>query len=134
MADRQNANEWTVAKTFEENGVAVRVEVLESFNPSFNPRYSLKVGRVRDGKFAPFLPIRLESQGKVTIHRVHEVVAKLLTEAEDWIHNEAQVRENDRMEYRIAKETKQANQGKQVTRVTGKTQKNRDKRRGVAAA
>lgn len=129
MTQQRPMNPWLAVKTFERDGIAVLVEKQEGFRP----RYSVKIGRKRDGKFAPFLPVRLEAQGKVTIHRVHETVKNLLTEAEDWIHNEAQLHENDILESKIANEMKGANHGKPKVRVTGKTQRNRDKRKSAAA-
>jgi hypothetical protein len=125
----QNKSPWVNVKMFSKDGLSVQVEMLDGWRP----RYRVRLGALRGEDFLPTILVRLEGQGKVQIHRVQDTVSALLTEAEDWVHNEAQHRENQILEERIVKETKQVNFGKPVARVTGKTQKNRDKRKVATA-
>jgi hypothetical protein len=73
--------------------------------------------------------MRLTGQGKVCIERIHEDFSALIVEAQDWVHNEAQHRENQILEEKIERETKQVNHGKTQVRVTGKTQRNKERRK-----
>jgi len=111
--------EWVPAKDFEVSGFRVRIQMSKGFRP----RYSLSVGRVnQDGKFVPFLPIFVEGQGKVKIKRISTIISELLAASEDWIHNECQIREDQIIEEKQARE---ADPHAVVHKHTGKTEKNR---------
>lgn len=125
-------NPWAPAKSFEKDGVCVRVERKEVAGKT---HFRAKVGRLdTNNNFVFYIPFMMSGLGKVSITRVNEVVQSLLKTAEDWAHNEAQYAEDRFIETKTVQETKQVNQGKQTTRHTGKTQRNRDKRKGVVAA
>lgn len=132
MNPRQHQSPWITAKVFSKGGLTVRVEKLEGWKP----RYRLRLGALNErDEFISSILMRLsgEGRGKVEIKRVHETLASLVVEAQDWVHNEAQYHEDQVMDQRITRELKQAYQGKPNVRMTGKTQRNREKRKPTAA-
>ena len=124
-------SDWAPVKTFDKDNVVVRVEKLDVLKQGVEKTfYRVKVGHLNHEKsFIPLLPMFTEGhgKGKITIKRVAEVVLELVKSAEDWIHNEAQYAEDTRTHSRIEREQKQADRDKPVTRVTGKTEKKRNK-------
>ena len=122
--------ERKIVKKWTEGGVTVGIEATTTVPP----RYSVKIGTWReDGTISHFIPIRIEGSFNLTISNApSKVVLGLMQQAEAWMLEEAALRVNDDIEHKIAKETKDAAFGKQVTRVTGKTAKKKAKRLGNA--
>ena len=52
------------------------------------------------------IPIYTRGKGEIEITRVSAVLAKLVKDAEDWIHNEAQYREDEIIDEKVRKEEK----------------------------
>ncbi len=114
--------EWKEAKRFTsaDGEVAVAIETTDGFRP----RYSVRLGRVRpDGKLAPFLPVKITGDLQPKLVAFLASYSKLLADAEEWISIELGYRAEGDLDRRIVKETQQANFGKPVTKVTGKTAK-----------
>ena len=72
------------------------------------PKYSIKMGRFRQDRKHRRLehPDSHPRQGKIPRLRVSAVLAKLVKDAEDWIHNEAQYREDEIIDEKVRKEEK----------------------------
>lgn len=110
MDQNQNQRErkqinWTDCADFKENVGSVELIVRVSKSSEFVPKYSIKVGRLlQDGSGSNNIPISTQGQGRVDITRVGAVLAKLIKDAEDYIHNEAQYREDEVIEVRQARE------------------------------
>ncbi len=112
--------DWQEAKRFVDGDVAVAVEMVEGYRP----RYSLRMGRVRpDGSITSFVSVQIEGALSPKLVPFAERQAKLLAQAEEWISTDVGYRAESTIDKRIERETKQANYGKQETRVTGKTAK-----------
>lgn len=121
--------EWKVVKTIDDGKFAVQISATDTFRP----RYSVQVGKVRDGQFRPHLPIETEGLYKISLVRsLTKDLAGLLQAAEEWILEEAALRADESLDKRIEKEQKSADFGKQQTRVTGKTAKKKARLRQAA--
>ena len=121
---------WCDFKLFTAEDTDFAVKVLVSDSP--RPQYSLEIGRMREGKFLRFLrPNFSTSNGQVSL-RPFDVPAlgRLLAQAEACLYEKAQERENAWQNQRRAHDERVANQGKPPARHTGKTQRDREKRRG----
>lgn len=122
---------WEHAALFQEQngkmeGLAVRVQKL----PLRFPRYSLEVGRVRDGKFQRYISpqVRVES-GQVNLTPLNlEALNRLIAEAEHFIYTQMQTTEDDEQMRRAAKERRFGGNGREV-RHTGKTERERRKKK-----
>lgn len=117
--------EWREAKRFEEDGLAVIVEMLDGFRP----RYSIRTGQVRkDGKgVLPFLPVEVRGTFQISLKPLAGPIHALLLKAEEWIQSDVAQRVSDDVDWRIQKETKQLNLGRPPAKVTGKTAKRKAK-------
>jgi hypothetical protein len=94
---------WTVVKEFEESGVLVEV----SASDTARSRYSIRIGRRGERGAMPFLPLYLQGQGSVRVVSVAQTIEKLVRLAEDFVREEAQKKEDEYIEQRIARETRQ---------------------------
>lgn len=125
---------WNLVKDFidEETKYCVRVTVQEHFRP----RYSIAVGRWisppdgnREEYLGPHIPIMIDSEnGRITIRPLLGMVSSLIENALEHIHNLAQLREDEIIEQKQEKELRDVNRNKPQTRVTGKTQRVKEKR------
>jgi hypothetical protein len=122
--------EWREAKRFEEDGLAVIVEMQDGFRP----RYSLRIAQVRGGKVLPFLPVEVRGSFQITLKPLAGPIHALLLKAEEWIQTEAGSRVNEDIDRRIERETKQVNKDRPQTRTTGKTAKRKARLAAKSAA
>jgi len=134
----QHSSNWTVAKVFKDpQGFAVEVSTSPG---KFNePQYSFRVGQMvsRQDKTEHFSVHMRASKDRSSMVHVNlrqpfaEALTRLLNEAQEWIVTEMAIRHDSDIEARIEKEQRSANFGQQKTRHTGKTEKNRNKRRAA---
>jgi hypothetical protein len=137
-----NAREFTRPKpvysmvkdfTDAQTGVTVRLQRSDDLP---RPRYSMQIGRLVDPKngddlrLIPYLSIRVETQNGqvVRLTDYRSPLPELLAEAEEFVRAEAQLIEEELLARQIARDEERANQGKVVTRVTGKTQRDKAKK------
>jgi len=96
---------WKDCQDFKETVGQMELCVRVSCSDEWVPKYNLKTGRLRpDGGISFSIPIYARGQGRIDIVRVSAVLAKLVKDAEDWIHNEVQHREDEIIEARQTKE------------------------------
>lgn len=85
---------WSDLRTFTQEGseLAVRVQVSDGNRPM----YSMQVGRVREGRFLPFLRPDISTQGGQVYLRPTDanVIAQLLMDAEALVVEKTQEHEN----------------------------------------
>lgn len=93
----------------------------------YHTQYSAQAGYMNGDKFCAHIQLRVQyTNGQATLNDVD--YSDLLEEAHEWVRADAQKGEDDRMAQRIAREQDAANRGKLVTRVTGKTARDKQKR------
>lgn len=103
--DERKQMTWVDCKDFKETLGTLDLVVRVSRSDEFVPKYSIKLGRLRpDNMVTMNIPIYARGQGKINIVRVGEVLAKLVKEAEDYVHNSAQYREDQVIDGRQEKE------------------------------
>jgi hypothetical protein len=131
---------WTVAKVFTDgNGYAVEVSTTPGRRGEL--LYSVRCGQMieRNGFTSLSFNIRAAKDPSSMVHvglakPFAEALATLLGQAQEWIVTELAIQHDSDIDARIVREAKQADWGKPKTKVTGKTERNRAKRRGGAAA
>jgi len=106
--DRGKQMTWTDCKDFKDSVGTLELVVRVSKTDEYVPKYSIKMGRFRpDGNIVGSnIPIYVRGRGKIDIVRVGVVLAKLVKDAEDWIHNEAQIREDEVIDDKVRREEK----------------------------
>ena len=105
--DERKQMTWIDCKDFKETVGSLDLVVRVSRSDEYVPKYSIKLGRLRqDNMVTMNIPIYARGQGKISIIRVGEALAKLTKEAEDYIHNAVQYREDQVIEGRQEKEKK----------------------------
>jgi len=106
--DRGKQMTWTDCKDFKDSVGTLELVVRVSKTDEYIPKYSIKMGRFRpDGNIVGSnIPIYARGKGKIDIVRVGVVLAKLVKDAEDWIHNEAQIREDEVIDDKVRREEK----------------------------
>lgn len=98
---------WTNCKEFNATIGQLELCVKVSRSGDYAPKYNIMVGRKRqDGSVGMSIPIYARGRGKIEIARVGEALAKLVKEAEDWIHNELQHREDEIIDEKLKAEAK----------------------------
>ncbi len=132
---------YTTIKDFTDDETKVTVRLQRS-NDYPRPRYSFQIGRLQEtnrggapgveARLVPFLNVRIQTHlGKIQNMSAYSArVENLLLQAEEYVHNEAQLTEDQILDTQISRDEKYVNRGKPQTKVTGKTQRERDKRRG----
>lgn len=107
MEQRKQKPEWKVIKDFvnEEAGIVVRVSATDAYRP----RYSYEVGRKLpnsdDNRIARHFGVFVEGQGKVNLRAsLAEKTMRLVFDAEMWILNKCQEREDEIVEEKCARE------------------------------
>lgn len=110
--------------------------VVVTSSGGFRPRYSFMLGKIRpDGTVAPHNPVRVETDlGQVSVANFARATAELLEKAEEYITTEATLSGQADLDHKLAKEQRNANFGKQPTRVTGKTAKKKEKFKNKSAS
>ncbi len=104
--------------------------------PKFSYRVLSNTKNKQTGEDAtlPFISLQLENAelGTVRIKGKHpsELLYNLMQQAEDWVVTAVANTALASLNERIERETQQANRDKQVTRHTGKTERDRQKRVG----
>jgi hypothetical protein len=131
-APQKPRTDWTHVKDVQRGEVVVRI----SSTGGFRPRFSISIGRLvaplsgTEDRHVPHLGVFVEGQGTLNLRApVALAIGEAVQEAEGWILNECQRSEDQILEDRVKKETKQANAGKPPTKHTGKTEREREKRR-----
>jgi hypothetical protein len=106
--DRGKQMTWTDCKDFKDTVGPIELVVRVSKTDEYVPKYSIKMGRFRpDGNIVGSnIPIYARGRGKIDIARVGVVLAKLVKDAEDWVHNEAQIREDEIIDDKVRREEK----------------------------
>jgi hypothetical protein len=120
--EQRAAKEWVHVKDIQDGNLIVKITELQAYRP----RYSIEVGRANeDNKLIRHFGVFVDTHlGKVSIRESLGARIKLLVEqAESWVIERTQERENVIMQERIDKEQEEADRGKVNTRVTGKTEK-----------
>lgn len=132
--------QWETIKEFKApvgdrgDEIVLRVERL----PLWFPRYSFKLGTMREGKFLPFFApqIRIEN-AKVHVEPLDFIVAELIRQAEWYVYGLAQEREDQEIERKQAREARAAAgpQERKAPRTMlpreGKTARDREKTGGI---
>jgi len=136
---------WTLTHTCKDTVTGYAVEISTAPARGNELQYSFRIGRLvkQQGtgqapgpeKFIPH--IRAHKDRSSMVHVGLEtpfvtILTTLLEEAEEWITSDMAARHDEDIEARIVKETKQAGFGQKETKRTGKTERNRNKRKGAA--
>lgn len=127
--EHTNTNEkkaWETGATFksDDGTMEVKVNVLRLFRPV----YSLQVCGANGGRF---LRITVEGKGQIEIVPINTItLERLIRDAEDWVKDDRQKREDEIIAEYQAREAKRFDHDKKEPRHTGKTEKNRERRRG----
>jgi hypothetical protein len=120
-----NPSDWKKVQEFEENGIIVSVSRLEASHG--RPKFNIEISsRSKSGRPVRYFPMFIDGQGKVSVRRISGFVAKLINEAEDWIDEQAQKREDEFIEQRQAREMKQLDRDKPRPQAGIKTLGKRD--------
>lgn len=107
--DRGPKPNWSVVKEIEEDGIVVEI----SSNDAQRPRYNVRIYRPGERGPIPFLQLRTEGQGQIQIVSLVPTVTKLLAQAEEFAREQAQIREDEYIEKRTAREAREvAREGK----------------------
>ena len=108
VGDRGRQMTWIDCKDFRESIGTLELVVRVSRSDEYVPKYSIRIGRHRaDGNLVGSnVPIYARGKGRIDITRVGAVLAKLVKEAEDYVHNEVQHREDEVIEDKLKKETR----------------------------
>jgi hypothetical protein len=101
---REKKFSWSTLRDFTDATTEITVRVQA--NDAHRPRYSISIGKVKGDFLAPHLPMYITVEnGKINaISDYAEVVTRLLDEARLFITEKAQIREDEIMTERIAKE------------------------------
>lgn len=121
--------EWEHVKSFQDGICLVRVTMI----PGFRPRYSIQIGRANeDGGIIQFFGVFIDTKlSKCALREsIAESLSTLIKQAEAWILEQCQTREDEILEAKIQKEEASANQGKPSVKHTGKTERDRVKATG----
>jgi len=135
---------WNVTHTCKEQKSGYAVEISTAPARGSEVLYSFRIGRIITDRNSPtpiekFIPhIRANKDRTSMVHVGLEtpfalIISTLLENAEEWIVTDMAQRHDTDIDNRIEKEQKNANFGKTVTKVTGKTERNRNKKRGAVA-
>jgi hypothetical protein len=133
--------QWEVVKTFgHDSGYTVRVQKLPL---KHRPRFSLEVGQIRkDGKFSRYInPAFSVSEGTATVTPIPaSVLYELIAQAEAYVQAELQASVTEEFQYRTRRDAWSSGQaqepgfkdrgGSKGPRRTGKTERERQKRKG----
>lgn len=121
--------EWVHATEFVAGNLIVIVKKLPVNRPKFSIEVSYKLDSNGTTKNVRFIPLRTTGQGKIQVETVSQDLVKLMQQAEEYVLNEAQKAEDIYIAYKIVREQRWMNKGKPETRTTGKTQREREKRK-----
>jgi hypothetical protein len=130
MNDDRQKQDWLFVKGVQNGNVLIKINNLE-IKP--RKRFSLEIGRANDdGKLIRHFGIFVDViNGKCHLREsIADKVAAVIREAEQWALDMSQQQEDEIIAARIEKEQSDANRGKAPTRHTGKTERDRAKRKG----
>lgn len=129
--------EWTPVKNFidEDSGLTIQLSVADGFRP----RYSFRICRrlmdkdpKKEARFVNHVSVFAHANnGVVTVDPFHAIIAKLAEEAHAFIHQKLQEREDEIIETKIQRETRQMNHGKKEPAAGLKTLAKRDAERKI---
>jgi hypothetical protein len=121
--EEKERKKWEVGASFKAEDFEVHVNVLRLFRPV----YSIQITGSGASKF---IRVNIEGQGKVTLKTMQVGdLSLLIRQAEAWILSDRQAREDEIIEERIGKETRFDGKGVKEPRKTGKTERNRERRK-----
>ncbi len=116
--NKTHKSPWKIVHGFIGNG-DIAIDISKTDDP--RPRFSIKIGkRSKEGHMLPFIPMYADG---VTLRSIRATVDDLLGQTEVWITEQI-------LEARIQFDQEQANRGRPETRHTGKTERNRNKKKG----
>ena len=124
MADSKS---WELVKVFEDGNLRIRI-TKSDHHP--RPRYSMELTRINeDDKSVRHFGVYIETSNAQCKLResIADRVCKLWRQAEDWILEASQIREDEIWNEKRTREEVQANRDKPVVRQTGKTERERHK-------
>ena len=124
-AELKKRIEWVQDKIFLDGQLAVIVKKL----PFFRPKYSIEIGTMVNDRPMRFINIETSGTGRIEMKSITVSLQNLVMQAEQYILEEAQKTEDIAMAYKIEKEQRSMGYGKQETRVTGKTERDRQKKK-----
>ena len=135
MIPNKDQPTWNEVKVFrnEENGIAVIVNRSNRIAGE-TPLYSVRLVKTTDdGRHVPFIRI-FRDRNYLTHAKLSNpfanIVSELMNEAEHFIEIDMESYVQEDMDYMREREEHQANYGKPVTRVTGKTERKRMRKVG----
>jgi hypothetical protein len=121
--------EWKDVHRIENDGIVVRVQRFGDFKP----KYSIELGKQRDDRLMRFVPIFTDADnGRAEIAPKSKLLPGMILEALDWIKDDAQSFEDKRIERQLEgyrREDERNGTAPRRTRRTGKTARNKEKRR-----
>lgn len=116
--------QWETVKKITQEGVDLEVTINKL--ALFRPIYSMHIGGTEGKKY---LRVFAKGQGKVEVTPVNlEQLCIMVREAEEWIRQDRQKREDEIIAFQQKREEK-FDRGKKEEKRTGKTEKNRNKHR-----
>ncbi len=122
MEDKER-KKWEVGASFKAEDFEVHVNVLRLFRPV----YSIQITGPGASRF---IRVNIEGQGKVVVKPIiMGDLALLVQQAEAWILSDRQTREDEIIEQKVGKETRFDGNGVKEPRKTGKTERNRERRK-----
>lgn len=125
--NQKQQHNWERVKLFTHETTLITAEV--SRLPLPTPAYSMAIGRMVDGKLRQHFHVRRE-RSLVAVNLEADyvtVVGALMVQAQEFIVAEMKKDLETYLETRIERDQKNANRGKPVTKVTGKTERDRTK-------
>ena len=128
---------WIKDRVFENNDFVVLVSKL----PLRRPRFSINIGMRRGENLQKFMPIQSTGHGlgKVAVKPFASPLYQMLIEVQDYIQSELQRVEDEELEFKLQKETRQMNKDKPKQTAglsggfgSGKTARRREAKRKAA--
>jgi hypothetical protein len=111
----QQGSLWVPVKdiTDEATGLTVRITKRDGFRAQFSTELLRRQETNGQVRFVRHIGIfSTTSNSRVAVTRVRLVVATIFEQAEDWIHNELQIREDEILEEKLSREQAQLSRDK----------------------
>lgn len=131
--EKKERVEWKVVKDF-----FTRIEVegydfeytlcvrVSRSDAGFRPRFSLQMGRYlgkelgENARITPFLPIFARAHnGRVQLSRIHDAISAIVYDAQAYVTEQLQIREDEILDHRIKREQEQALKERSKTKPSG---------------
>lgn len=132
MDQQKKRIEWVQDKIFQKDGSKLAVIVKKL--PFHRPKYSLEIGTMIEGRLMKFVNVESHGMGRIEINSVKHILVELITSAEEYILSESQKAEDITIAWKIEREQAALNQGKKETTRTGKTERERQKKKQKLAS